>query len=499
MSRYRGKHAGENEFYPEDASPEQGGRGKKHRRRLTRKQKGLVALCVVLAVSIVGVAAWQMLFVRPDLPGLKPDSSAQTGDSSLAPLASGERKSKDYYTILLLGRDTGGGGNTDTMMLCSYDVTNQKMTVMSIPRDTMVNVPWDIKKINSVYNQKGGGDKGIHALYQEIAQLVGFEPDFQVVVEWEAVGKLVDAVGGVYYDVPRNMDYEDPYQDLSIHIKKGYQKLNGSQAMGVVRFRDGKNGYADGDLGRIKTQQGFMKAVIKQLLQVKNVTKIEKFAKIFNENVKTDLSVQNLFWFGKAAILGGLSMDNVNFVTMPNENVSCWSRIYRQYMSYVVPKADELLELVNSDLSPFVKASVMSQLDIMSVNANGSISSTTGHVEDSKATVKPSVPAGTSTKPVDKEPDVIQPEDPSSNESDGTSGETGTGNTGGTSGETGTGTGGETGPGDTGSTSGETGTGTGGETGTETGGTAVPPAATEPTVPQTPAEVDPAPAQDAAQ
>ena len=80
---------------------------------------------------------------------------------------------------------------------------NQEMNVMSIPRDTMVNVNWDVKKINSVYNFNGGGDEGIQALYKEVSELVGFVPDYSVVVEWEAVGKLVDAIGGVYYDVPR--------------------------------------------------------------------------------------------------------------------------------------------------------------------------------------------------------------------------------------------------------------------------------------------------------
>ena len=74
----------------------------------------------------------------------------------------------------------------------------------------MVNVSWDIKKINSVYNTYGGGDRGIQALYKEISQLVGFEPDYQVIVEWEAVGEIVDAMGGVWFDVPRNMNYDDP-------------------------------------------------------------------------------------------------------------------------------------------------------------------------------------------------------------------------------------------------------------------------------------------------
>ena len=162
--------------------------------RLTRQQKILLAVAVVLAVVVIAVAACQSLFVRPDLEN-KPSKTDENeveeidyGDG-VRPRSDGERKSEDYYTVLILGRDTGGGGNTDTMLLASYDVTNQKATVMSIPRDTMVNVPWDIKRINSVYNYYGGGDKGIQALYKEISQLVGFEPDYQVIVEWEAVGE----------------------------------------------------------------------------------------------------------------------------------------------------------------------------------------------------------------------------------------------------------------------------------------------------------------------
>ena len=126
--------------------------------RLTKGQKWLLAVAIVLAVVLVAVVALDGLFVKPELPGKGNGSNAdgtQAGDGidygdGVQPRVSGERKSKDYYTVLILGRDTGGGGNTDTMLLASYDITNQKATVMSIPRDTMVNVPWDIKRINSV-------------------------------------------------------------------------------------------------------------------------------------------------------------------------------------------------------------------------------------------------------------------------------------------------------------------------------------------------------------
>lgn len=441
----------------------------KRKSRLTRQQKILIAIAVVLAVVLVVVVACQSLFVRPDLNNKKNDSDDQETEKldygdGVRPRSDGERKSEDYYTVLILGRDTGGGGNTDTMLLASYDVTNQKATVMSIPRDTMVNVSWDIKRINSVYNYYGGGEKGITALYKEISQLVGFEPDYQVIVEWEAVGQIVDAMGGVWFDVPRNMNYDDPYQDLHIHQEKGYRLLSGDDAMQVLRYRHDNNmkyGYPDGDLGRIKTQQAFLQAMIEQMLQVKNITKINQFIKVVQDNVETDLSFQNMLWFGQQAIMGGLTIENVNFVTMPNKNVSCWSRTYHNYQSYVTPIADELLELVNNELSPFVEQFTYSDLDIMSVNADGSVSSSTGHVEDSKA-AQPPVKTNTSS----------QTQEPTDTETGETNTETGT-ETGETTPSTGT-EGGTTGGGTT--TAPETGGGTtttpetGGETGETTPG-----------------------------
>ena len=462
----------------------------KKKKRLSRQQKCLVAVVVVLAVALVGVAAYKALFIRPDLNNKNPlDSETQELDygDGVRPRSDGERKSEDYYTVLILGRDTGGGGNTDTMLLASYDVTNQKATVMSIPRDTMVNIPYDIKRINAVYNYGGGGDKGIEYLYKEISQLVGFEPDYQVIVEWDAVGEIVDAMGGVWFDVPRDMNYEDPYQDLSIHQEAGYRLLSGDDAMQVLRYRhdNRKNGvmlgYPDGDLGRIKTQQAFLSAMLEQLLKLENITKVNEFVKVFQKNVETDLSLQNILWFAKSAYLGGLSMENVNFVTMPNKNVTCWSRIYHNYQSYVVPIADELLDLVNNELSPFVETFTLSDLDVMSVNADGSVSSSTGYVEDSKATSPPVKPStgSTTTTPSEDEPVV----DENGNVLDPETGEIIGGNTGGTTTDPGTGgtttdpgTGGTTTDPGTGGTTTDPGTG-GTTTDPGTGGTTTDPGA----------------------
>lgn len=433
--------------------------------KLTRQQIVLIVIIAILAAALAVVLAFRSLFVRPELSGRNdPQSTADAGggDSDgpegidwgdgIRPRAGGERKSEDFYTVLVLGRDTGGGGQTDTMLLASYDVTNQKATVMSIPRDTMVNVSWDVKKINSVYNVYGGGEKGIQHVYKEVSQLVGFEPDFQVVVEWEAVGALVDAINGVWFDVPYEMDYHDPYQDLVIRQAKGYRLLSGDDAMQVIRWRknDRYSPYGNvqiGDSGRMELQQDFLKAVMKQMVQPANVMNIGKIAKVFQENVETDLSFQNILWFGKQAFTGGLSLEDVSFCTMPWRGVFAWSRSYHQDLDYVVPIASQLLKIVNEQLSPFKDVFTLRDLDIMSVNADGSLSSTTGHVEDSIAARPPDKPSGEPEEeetmvdengnPIDPEtgwPIVVMPEDGEGGGEDGagTASPGGTGALGGT-------------------------------------------------------------------
>lgn len=371
----------------------------KPKKQLTKRQKILRVLYIIVTVLallvVVVFAASRLLFVRPTVetparPNAPVNSNSPEELDTEDPNVHASGRKEDFYTFLVIGRDTGGGGNTDTILLAAYDVANQEVNVMSIPRDTMVNVSWDIKRINSVYNVYGGGDEGIEALDSEISQLVGFVPDFQVIVEWKAVGELVDAIGGVWYDVPRDMYYWDPTQDLLIDVDKGYQKLDGDKAMQVVRFRDGPNGYVNGDLGRIETQQGFLKALMEQCLQITNVTRIGELAQVFTDNVTTNLSIPNLLWFAQQAVLGNemdgstLSMDNVHFYTMPCTNKAVWSRSYGNMQSYVVPNTDELVDLVNQCFNPYVDDLDSSELDIMYVNSDGTIGSSTGVVEDTR-------------------------------------------------------------------------------------------------------------------
>lgn len=402
----------------------------------TRKEKirlaVILVLVVLLALLVVVFAVYRSWAKAPELPSTpKPTPSASLNgekdeavdnigedtqnDLGEGPETQGGDRKEDFYTFLVVGRDTGGGGNTDTILLAAYDVANQELNVMSIPRDTMVNVPWDIKRINSVYNMYGGGDKGIQALYKEVSQLVGFVPDFEVVVEWNAVGELVEAIGGVWFDVPRNMNYDDPTQNLHIHINKGYQLLDGEMAMGVLRWRQNNDGsgYPNGDIGRIATQQAFLKAVVSQCLQIENVAKIQEFAKVFTNNVQTDLTLGNLVWFAEQAIFGGLTMDHVNFITLPGDhNGYAWCRSYENNQSYVLPDADELIRIVNESFNPYLEDRTTSQLDIMYKNKDGSLSSTTGVVEDKPSALPPVKPTPT------PEPSEEVTEDPEPTASD---------------------------------------------------------------------------------
>jgi len=388
----------------------------------------MIVLAVIMSLIAVVCVLYRLWFVEPELPpvsesnpplgSVQPSENPVTPDEPdydpVEPMVSGERKSKNFYTFLVFGTDESSN-LTDTMMVVSYDLTNQKATVMSLPRDTLINVKRSYKKLNGVYSWYGGGEDGIAALKNEVSELIGFMPDYYVKIDWEIVGQMVEAIGGVYFDVPRDMWYVDPYQDLAIDLDAGYQKLNGSQAMQLVRWRKNMDPktykviYTASDIERLEIQHSFLKAVLKQVLQFKNVTRISELAKVFGENVVSDLTVKNLFWFGSQAIMGGLSVDSVQFCTMP------WiaGKDYKGN-DYVFPIWSKMLTMINEHLNPYVEGVTMNQLDLMEVRTNGTLASCSGVLADPDMGV---LPPEESKEP---EPDVSQdpgvPDDPEASE-----------------------------------------------------------------------------------
>jgi len=180
--------------------------------------------------------------------------------------------------------------------------------------------------------------------------------DYTVEVSLKAFSALVDAIGGVDFNIPVDMDYDDPIQNLSIHFSAGTRHLTGAEALKVVRFRHNNDGtgYGSEDIGRMKTQQDFLKTVAKQTLRPANLTKVSQFAKIFQQYVKTDLELGELAWLGQEAF--SMGADNVDFSTLPGE----W------HSPYINLKADEVLLIVNEYLNPYVEDRVLADLNILS-------------------------------------------------------------------------------------------------------------------------------------
>ena len=296
------------------------------------------------------------------------------------PTVSGNRK-EGVYTFLLVGTDMDDG-NTDTIMVVSYDTKNQDINIMSIPRDTMINEKWDIKKINSIYSRTGNS---IDSLANRVQKLIGFKPDFYVKVELEMFVELVDLVDGVEFDVPQDMNYDDDWQDLHIHLKKGVQTLNGKDAMGLVRFRR----YSEGDIKRVEVQQNFIKALIKECLSIQHWGKIKAYIDLAMKNVETDLEAGSVVWFA-ANVLGlnggpALKMEDVTTCTLPGDYWgSAWSRDTGQEQSYVTIYPKQVVELVNEKFNPYEQKVTTSMLDAMSILKNGDIASSTGNLKDTR-------------------------------------------------------------------------------------------------------------------
>lgn len=369
-------HFWDKEGGPVQEAPSMGNKKRKKKRRWP------VVLGAVAVVLLVLFAVYRQWAQAPELPPARPAASGGSQgeeDHGEAPDAAARNRKDGFYTFLLIGRDTGGGGNTDTLMLAAYDTKNQQAALMSIPRDTMVDVSWDVKKINTVYNMYlgRGEEEAINALEDTVAGLVGFRPDYTVTVEWQAVGDIVEAIGGVYFEVPFYMSYVDPTQDLYIDQPPGYRLLSGSDAMQVVRWRKNNTNIAlpagaDGsDLGRAKIQQSFIMATLKQCLQIQNIPRIREIAQVFTDRVTTELTAGNLVWFAEKALLGGFSAEELYTCTMPCAGASVYSSAYNANLSYVVPQAEELLAEVNGHFNPYETEVTMANLNLMRPNGNG--------------------------------------------------------------------------------------------------------------------------------
>lgn len=252
---------------------------------------------------------------------------------------------KDRANILILGSDKSGT-RTDTIMLASLDFKNKSAALMSIPRDTRIVHKGNYDKITHCFSYDGGVENTINA----VKQITGIPIHYYAVITNKAFRDAIDALGGVYVDVPhvpnkfsngrKGMYYDDPVQDLHIALSKGYQLLDGEQAEGYVRFRDG---YADADLHRIEVQQGFVMSLIEQKLQPTYIAKASGIYKDVIENVKTNYTLS-----AATSHLSSLSkMDFENFTTMSLPGYATNAYTVNGYAScfiYDIAETEEMME-----------------------------------------------------------------------------------------------------------------------------------------------------------
>ena len=349
----------------------------------------LIVIAGILALLLLVLLAYSIWSTAPetDNSGLKTQETATpevtstpagaTPQPSATPMASPTPTPKEetavrkdnVYTLLVVGRDRVGL-NTDTIMVARFDCSDHTANIVSIPRDTLVNVPWAVKKVNSVY-----GSAGIDGLVSEIEDLVGFGIDSYAVVNTYVFQQIIDCIGGVYFDVPIYMYYDDPDQDLHISLAPGYQLLNGEQCEQVVRFRQNNDGsgYPNGDIGRIETQHAFFAALAKQVLQLGNISNLPQIISLVIDNTDTNLSSGNIAFYAQEFLK--MSMDDISFYTLPYDSV------YIRGGSYVSIQLEPWLDMINTYLNPFTVDVTAANLDVLGFDGTN-FTSTTGNIPD---------------------------------------------------------------------------------------------------------------------
>ncbi len=246
---------------------------------------------------------------------------------------------KKDITFLMLGVDAkdvaeSSGARSDTIMLCKADRSTGDISILSIPRDTKVQIRGRMneEKINHAHAY-GGPEASMEA----VGDLLGIDLDYYVKVDYNIVKEYVNILGGVEVDVPMDMEYSDLAADPPLHINlsKGYQTLDGDKALQFLRFR---KGYADQDLGRIRAQQEFMKAAIEKTLRPANIVNVPKMIKSYYDNVDTNIPLDLITKFAMNA--KRFDTERIEAATLPGDGE------YVEGVSYFIPDQEESKKLV---------------------------------------------------------------------------------------------------------------------------------------------------------
>lgn len=277
------------------------------KKKTNKVLKGILIILVTILIVFVSIFSTYLIKAKGNVSvALKNMLKDVVGD-------------QDPIFILVMGVSEDISAQlTDTIMLVGYNPDINQAFVLSIPRDTFVGDN----------ESKAGGFDKINALYQKnpkrtveaVEKITGVNINYYVTVKTSVLVKIVDTLGGIDFDVPINMDYDDSSQDLHIHLKAGPQKINGDQAEQLVRFRHNNNGttysaaYGDNDEGRTRTQREFLKVVMEKVISIRDIDKIKTIAKEIFDNLETDITIDKVFGYIPYAMdfnTGNLQMEQL--------------------------------------------------------------------------------------------------------------------------------------------------------------------------------------------
>jgi LCP family protein required for cell wall assembly len=246
--------------------------------------------------------------------------TAATGGLSPAASFPGQRS----VTFLVLGRDRdidnrrrvlNTPGRSDLMMLIRADFENHALTMLSIPRDTRTRIPGrsGYHKINAAHSYGGA-----RLAMRTVGGLLGVQPEHAVVVDFTGFEKAIDAMGGVSVTVDRNMDYDDDWGNLHIHLRKGRQRLNGKEALGFVRFRHSDGGKSDSDLVRVRRQQALVQALRDQVKSPLSLIRLPYAADAVRTRMRSSLKFPQLLCL--AAFVATTPREKVRTLSLPTRS-----------------------------------------------------------------------------------------------------------------------------------------------------------------------------------
>ena len=266
---------------------------KRNKRKKKKTWKIVLLIVLIIFIIFAGIFAYRTYKNGGGLSGMLATVVGHDENT---------KKDLKEIKILIMGVSTSIEADlTDTIMVASYNPNTQKANLLSIPRDTYTgkykSKATASQKINALYNLYGGPEKTLEA----INEITGLDIQYYVVVKTEALIELVDAIGGVDFNVPIDMKYDDTSQDLHIDLKAGEQKIDGKKAEQLLRFRHSNyekgimttypSEYGNDDFGRMRTQRDFIVATLKQTLKPSNIFKIGQILEIANKNVETNLDM----------------------------------------------------------------------------------------------------------------------------------------------------------------------------------------------------------------